>query len=154
MIELKYIVPVITAILGLIGGHFFSNKRESEKRRKEMRIEYLVDAFRKLERGSSPTANDYSDGDFESAISDIQLLGNGKQVLLAHKFCEAASSGDGNLLQDLLENIRFELRAELALPKEELPRITPFRVIKNANKVNSSWRKKPGRVRLPHKNGA
>ena len=128
MIELKFIVPVITAILGLIGGHFFLNKRESEKRRKEMRIKYLVDVFRKLERGSSPVANDYSPGDFESAISGIQLFGNGKQVRLAHKFCEAVSKGDGSLLQDLLEDIRSELRSELALPKEDLPRIAPFRI--------------------------
>ncbi len=134
MIELKYAIPVIIAILGLMGGHFLSNRRESEKRKKEMRVTYLIEAFRKLEKGASPTANNYSPGDFESAISDIQLFGSGSQVKLAQKFCKSASEGDGSLLQDLLENIRNELRTELSLPKEKLPKISPFRVSKTANK--------------------
>jgi hypothetical protein len=135
MIELKYIIPIVIAILVLIGGHFLVSKRESDKRKKEMRVGYLVEAFRKLEKGASPPANDYSAGDFESAISDIQLFGSSSQVKLAHNFCEAASKGDGSLLQDLLENIRTELRKELALPDEVLPKINPFRVSATANKA-------------------
>lgn len=135
MIDLEYMTPVVIAILILIGGHFLINKRESEKRKKEQRVDYLVATFRKLEKGVSPPANDYSPGDFESGISDIQLFGSKSQVKLAHSFCEAANMGDGSLIQDLLENIRTELREELALPKEILPKIKPFRVPATANKA-------------------
>ena len=136
MIEWKYVIPIVTAIAGLIGGHFFTNRRESLKRKKEMRIEYLVNAYRKLEKGASPTSADYSAGEFESAISDIQLFGSGEQVILAHRFCEAASKGDGSLLQELLENIRKELREELEVKNSNLPPVRPFRVPTANKRVN------------------
>lgn len=122
------VVSVFTAGFGLVLGHFLSNKQEAKRRRTEKRIEYLIQAFRCLERGAEPKASKYSASEFESAISDIQFFGNKEQVELAYRFCENASRGDGSLLQDLLENIRCELRNELDLPKEELPKIVPFRI--------------------------
>lgn len=133
MIEWKYIIPIITAFAGLIGGHFFAGRRESLKRKKEIRVEYLVNAYRKLEKGAIPTSNDYSAGEFESAVSDIQLFGSGEQVILVHRFCESSSKGDGSLLQELLENIRKELRKEIGIKNSNLPLVRPFR-IPTANK--------------------
>ena len=128
MDEWKYIIPICTAIAGLVGGHFFADRRENLKRKREIRIEYLVSAYRKLEKGATPTSKEYSSGEFEAAISDIQLFGNHEQVILAHKFCQAAANGDGSLLQKLLENIREELRKELGVKQSKLPAITPFRI--------------------------
>ena len=135
MIEWKYIIPIITAFAGLAGGHFFTSRRENLKHKKEMRVGYLVNAYRKLEKGASPTSADYLPGEFESAISDIQLFGSHEQVILAHRFCEAASAGDGSLLQELLENLRNDLRSELSICIDKLPPVRPFRVTA-ANKEN------------------
>ncbi|WP_417915864.1 hypothetical protein [Candidatus Electronema sp. JC] len=128
MFEWKYVVPAITGIFGIIIGHILLTHREDQKRKKEIRIEYLIEAFRKLERGSTPVAGAYRSEDFESAIADIQLLGETNQVQLAHQFCVAASSGDGSLLQNLLEDLREQLRTELKLGHKELPPIRPFRL--------------------------
>lgn len=127
------VIPLVTAVIGLFVGHLLTTRREAARRRREIRINYLIDAYRKLERGSAPTSDLYNAGEFESAIADIQLLGNVDQVALAHKFCEAANSGDGSLLQELLEDTRLELRNELQLCGEGLPSIRPFR-IETANK--------------------
>lgn len=133
------VIPFGTALVGLFVGHFLATRRKAVGRRREIRIDYLVGAYRKLERGSTPTSDLYSAGDFESAIADIQLLGNVSQVVLAHRFCEAASSGDGSLLQELLEDIRLELRNELQLSDKSLPAIRPFR-IETANKSSKRTR--------------
>ena len=122
----------ITALAGLVGvyvGHFFTSRRDNLKRKKEMRIEYLIEAYRKLEKGAAPESRGYSPGEFESAIADIQLLGSRDQVSLAFEFCEAASEGDGSLLQKLLENIRAELRSELKIDEDGLPSVRPFRIV-------------------------
>jgi len=139
MFEWTYVVPVVTALLGLFLGHLLSKRREDEKRKRELRVEYLVEAYRKLERASQPTSGAYRSEDVESAVADIQLFGDKGQVKLAHDFCEAASCGDGSLLQDLLEDLRKELRKELNLDRIGLPPVRPFRI--SANKQIQATRK-------------
>lgn len=124
----NYIIPIVSAILGLVIGHWFSRKRDFENKKREIRINYLIEACRKLERGALPKAKKFEKGDFESAIADIQMLGNPQQVNLAHEFAIEASRGDGSKLQELLENLRKELREELSIKNDNLPKIRPFRM--------------------------
>lgn len=121
-------LPLFGALLGAYVVHALIKQRDQSNTLKKLRTEYLLDALRKLERGASPPSNAYSKGDFESAIADIQILGSAEQVKLAHRFCEEAASGNGNLLQELLESLRRDLRIELGVPLEDLPHFRPFRV--------------------------
>ncbi len=124
---MKELIPFITGIFGIFLGSYLTKKRDFNKTKKELRIEYLVEVYRKIAKGSMPFAKNYKKGDFEDAISDIQLFGNPSQVRLAHSFCEKAAQGDGDL-QDLLENLRSELRNELKISNKNIPKIRPFRI--------------------------
>ena len=128
--EILMSLAIFFALFGIYVTHYFTSKRDSYARKKEKRIDYLHDAYMKLERGSNPVASHYSSADFESAVAQIQLYGTHKEIQLVNKFCESASRGDGDLLQDLLEDLRVELRNELFLSNDELPKIRPFRITK------------------------
>ena len=53
---------------------------------------------------------------FEEAVSDIQLLGSKKQVELLHNALLEMSEGGSHLgVNDVLEELRIDLRKELAL---------------------------------------
>jgi hypothetical protein len=122
------IIPILSALLGLIIGHWLSLRRDFENKKREIRVNYLIEAYRKLERGATPNAKNFNKGDFESAIADIQMLGNPEQVIIAYEFAIKASQGDGSKLQKLLENLRMELRKELSIKNNKIPKISPFRI--------------------------
>jgi len=54
-----------------------------------MRITYLLDAYRRLDRATSRVLSLGAAQDFEAAISDIILLGSAQQVRLAAEFGRA-----------------------------------------------------------------
>lgn len=122
------IIPILSALIGIMIGHWLSRKRDFENVKREIRINYLIEAYRKLERGAVPQAKCFNKGDFESAIADIQMLGNPDQVNIAYQFAIRASQGDGSKLQELLENLRIELRKELSIKNTGLPKVSPFRI--------------------------
>ncbi len=128
-----WIIALILAVIGWIIAHFFSSKRDFNNKKREIRINYLTEAYRKLERGAMPTSRKFDPADVESAIADIQLLGNPKQVNMAYKFAEKVSHGDGTGLQELLEDLRRELRKELKVSNTDVPKISPFRISEKNN---------------------
>ncbi|MCK4912109.1 MAG: hypothetical protein KAS05_00120 [Candidatus Omnitrophica bacterium] len=125
---MNIIIPILSALFGLIFGHWLNRRRNFENKKREIRINYLIEAYRKLERGAIPNAKNFDKGDFESAIADIQMLGNLEQVNIAYEFAIKATQGDGSKLQELLENLRMELRNELSIKNNKLPKISPFRI--------------------------
>jgi hypothetical protein len=128
MENINIIIPIITGFIGLIVGHLLSVRRDIENEKRKVRINYLIEAYRKLERGAIPNAKKFDKGDFESAVTDIQLFGNIEQVNLSYDFAINASKGDGSKLQELLENLRKELRQELSIMNKNLPKARPFRI--------------------------
>jgi hypothetical protein len=121
-------IPIASGLLGLFLGHWLSQRRDLKNKKREIRTQYLIEAYRKLERGAVPNAKKFDKGDFESAIADIQLFGNIEQVKIAFEFATQASRGDGSKLQILLEDIRKDLRKELSIEINNLPKVNPFRI--------------------------
>jgi hypothetical protein len=73
------------AMLGWIVAHHFNVRRDQQNKRREIRVGYLIEAYRQLEAGTnrgSIDGTEYGRG-FESAIADIQLFGTAEQVRLA-----------------------------------------------------------------------
>lgn len=92
-----------------------SSKRPSVERR-DLRTQYLLDAFRRLEGAgnrSEPTRED--EKALESSVADIQLLGSPEQVQLARQFALDFARDGRASLDPLLESLRAELRKELGL---------------------------------------
>lgn len=87
--------------------------------RRDMRVTYLLDAYRRLDRASNRPLTPTSAHDIEAAISDIILLGTATQVSLADEFARAFAAEHSAEAIALLQDLRTSLRRELLL--EELP---------------------------------
>lgn len=122
-------LALLLGILIAVGGWIANAVHSRREKRREVRIQYLLEAYRNLDDAvhrNDPLTDERADS-FERAIADIQLLGNGSQVALADKFCREFASGDGADPGDLLEALRIDLRSELLLPDAE-PRTTWMRL--------------------------
>ena len=112
-------LAALVAIIGLAISHWLTSKRDLANEKRKIRINFMIDAYRKLENGSSRGVNQekYSD-EFHSAIADIQLLGSRDQVEIARKIASALGNRSGKPLNinELLNARREELRSELNLP--------------------------------------
>lgn len=131
--EIKILIAGISGFVGIgigILGHLLTKRRDFRNKKREIRINYLIEAYRKIERGAMPKSILFDKGEFESAIADIQLIGNAEQVKVAFEFAKEASQGKGDRLQELLENLRNELREELKIGSDDLPKVRPFRMTK------------------------
>lgn len=124
IINWKLLVPLlvttVVAISGWMVAHYFNSERDLHNKRIELRVTYLMEAYRKLEASVETKVSRDNLDILESAISDIQLLGTPEQVdkVLAwsRQFSVGETQKDVNL-QDLLEDLRTNLRSELGLQK-------------------------------------
>ncbi|MFQ3591417.1 MAG: hypothetical protein SNJ67_14115, partial [Chloracidobacterium sp.] len=74
-------MPALVAVIGWFVAHHFSARRDLGNRRREQVTKYLLEAYRRLEKGSNPRDPRETWNDIESAIADIQLLlGSPEQV--------------------------------------------------------------------------
>jgi len=87
-------------------------------KRRDLRAQYLLEAYRRLEGASNRLEPDLDDNKraLESAVADIQLLGSPEQVHLARQFAVEFAAGGQAFINPLLEALRLDLRNELALP--------------------------------------
>jgi hypothetical protein len=113
------LITTLVVIIGWYVVHFFTAKRDQENKKREIRVQYLIEAFRLLANASQrkPEPNSQYFRDMESAVADIQLLGTESQIESLNAFLkEFASKGSGSL-DDLLSDLRNDLRHELKLPE-------------------------------------
>ena len=107
----------VVAIFGGWLGHLLSARRDLANERRKLRIQYLVEAYKRLE-GSSDRVADQERywPDLESAIADIQLLGTPRQVLLAKQFADDMGQKNVASTDSLIFDLRQSLRSELKIP--------------------------------------
>jgi hypothetical protein len=123
---------IFAAAIAAVLAHRLTSRRDQANRRSDLRVEYLVGAYRTI---ADTAFRDLDPGSehvraFEQGLSDIQLLGSRDQAemaILVSQELAAAGSAD---LDDLLLSLRDDLRAELDL--ESITR-SPFhiRVVSN-----------------------
>ena len=115
---LKIALPLITTSIVTIVGWFiayrFSVEKDRANKRKDLRVNYLIDAWRKLE--FAVNREDYDRVEFlGKPIADIQLFGNSRQVALAQKFADDMAKNQEANLTELLLALREDLRNELKM---------------------------------------
>ncbi len=112
------LVTTVVAISGWVVGHRLNAERDLQNKRIELRIKYLLEAYRNLESSVETNVSRKNLDILESAISDIQLLGTPEQVdkvlSWSSQFSKTGIQKDVNL-QNLLEDLRSSLRSELGL---------------------------------------
>jgi hypothetical protein len=123
------IVPFASSVIGglvvALVNHFTTRRREHDKKLAEVRIEHLINCWRKIERASNTgTVTDPAELNrrydaLEDAIASIMLLGAKKEVEVARSFVTALAERHDSSADELLRSLRDGLRAELGLESIE-----------------------------------
>lgn len=121
-INLPILLPALIAVFSWFVGHWLASLRDQKNKCKELRIKYLLEAYRLLESVGNRKFNKENAKKMESAIADIQLLGSQKQITLAQDVAKEISTTKKAELLEILQDLRKDLRKELNLTpaKDEL----------------------------------
>ena len=114
-IDISHLVTVFVALAGWYLVHRLTAWRDRVNHRRQLKTQYLIDAFRRLANSAnrSPAQNSPFFRDMESAIADIQLFGTKKDIELVCSFLEEFSKKGQASLDPLLLALRNNLREEL-----------------------------------------
>jgi type II secretory pathway pseudopilin PulG len=111
------VVAAIGAFVAAIFAHRYTSQRDQANRRNDLRVEYLLTAYRSISDAISRTH--YPDSPdaraLEKGLSDIQLLGSGRQVGMVLEVIQEITSNGEVEPDGLLRSLRDELRDELGL---------------------------------------
>lgn len=123
------ILAVVSGAVIAVGGWTVNQYQARRAVRRNMRIQYLLDAYRRFERISNRPMSSDDEQVLEAVIADVQLLGSPNQVRLAIQLAEtfvAERKADSDpLLTDLRASLRRELLLEEVPPNRMWLRITP-----------------------------
>jgi hypothetical protein len=112
---IQLLVTAAVAVVGAWLAHRLSARRDFLNERRKLRIQYLLEAYRRLEAASNRPLNAETMKQFESATADIQLLGSPEQVRMARQFALQMAADGTSSLDALISDLRNTLRNELAL---------------------------------------
>jgi capsule polysaccharide export protein KpsC/LpsZ len=123
---------ICAAAAAAVLAHRLTSRRDQANRRDDLRIQYLLSAYRavadtshrNLDTGSAHVRA------FEQGLTDIQLLGSKEQAEMAVVIGKALAENGEAQMDDLLLSLRDDLRGELKL--EPLPQPpSHIRVVSN-----------------------
>jgi hypothetical protein len=116
------VVGVLAALIGaavIVVGWRVEHRRETERdrtaKRHDLRVQFLIDAYRRLEYVSNREPSPECAAEMERAIADIQLFGSPPHVAMAQSFATEFASKRTASLDSLLAQLRQSLRHELRL---------------------------------------
>lgn len=112
---------IATAIVAgvAIAGWWVVNVQQRRAVRRNMRIEYLLSAYRQLERVTNREPTKDHGRAIEEAVADIYLLWTPEQVKLVRDFANTFAKDSGADLNNLLMDLRKSLHRELLLEADE-----------------------------------
>jgi hypothetical protein len=110
---LQIIVPASVALIVVALTHFFTNHRDRDNKRREQRIDYLVNVYRAFSKANHHPRLYEISTEIEQAVADIQLFGTPEQVRLAQQFATELGTVQEANLHPLLIELRDSLRVEL-----------------------------------------
>ena len=118
---LKIVLSVIIAVIGWIIAHYFTSKRDVSNKKREIRLNYLIEVYLILTNDLTERGNiDSKKAEIiEKIISQVQLLGSKKQVELVKTLADSIGKGEIIEYDTLINSLRDDLRKELELEKIE-----------------------------------
>jgi hypothetical protein len=117
---LPLLVTALVTILGWYVVHLLSSWRDQAAKRREMRLKYLLDSYRRFEHAlnreecGAEWPPEYAE-ELEGALADVQLLGTPDQVKVAQDLIDEWATKGGADVSNVLEKLRQALRIELGL---------------------------------------
>lgn len=117
------IIQCILTVIGWIVVYILALRQNTQIKKKEVTIKFLIQAWERLEKASNRKDSIYN-ADIETAIADIQLFGTKRQIELAQQFAEEIVRNNESSTLELLVLLRDDLRKGLQL--EKVPREFKF----------------------------
>lgn len=129
MLTVSVLLAPLIAVIGWFVAHQFNVRRDRLNKRRDMIVQYLLEAYRRLESAANrETPSEEQAIEFESAVADIQLLGTPEQISKTVSYLHAHASAGGADINDVLCLLRGDLRRELGLsPATATPVVFRFR---------------------------
>jgi hypothetical protein len=126
-LALTIIGSVCVAAIAAVLAHRLTSHRDQMNRRSDLRIQYLLTAYRTV---ADTAHRDLDPGSpsvrtFEQGLADIQLLGSKKQAERAVEVGKALAENGRAEMDELLLSLRDDLRDELKLEPLARP---PFHI--------------------------
>jgi hypothetical protein len=109
------LIAALVAVVGWFAAHQFNVYRNRQNKRRDMIVQYLLEAYRRLEAAANRDKTEEQALAFESAVADIQLLGSSEQISATVKYLRSHASPDGAVIDEVLCLLRNDLRKELGL---------------------------------------
>lgn len=115
LMKISYIV---VAVVGWIVAHYFTGRRDRNNNRRELVTRYLIEAYEVLccEITQRP-ATDKRAKLIEDIVAKIQLVGTDTQIQLVHKLCDDICKKEEFSMDELINDMRNDLRINLGLSK-------------------------------------
>jgi hypothetical protein len=116
---MKYAVPAIVAVVGWFAAHQFNVYRDRQNKRRDLRVQFLLEAYRRLESvANREKKTEEQMLAFESAVADVQLLGSSEQIAATVMYLRQHAAGGGAQIDEVLRLLRRDLRREVGLSGE------------------------------------
>ncbi|MCE0499477.1 MAG: hypothetical protein LV481_16165 [Methylacidiphilales bacterium] len=112
---LTLLASTTIVVMGWYVVHRLTTARDLANKRRELRVGYLIEAYRRLENISNRDPEEVIASELERAVADIQLFGSLSQVALVREFCLGFVEKRIFSLDPLLNDLRNDLRRELNL---------------------------------------
>ena len=125
---LTAIISATVIIIGWAVAHRLTVIRDTLAKRRDLRVQYLLDAYRRLEDAANRPLDSFPEAKraFESAVADIQLLGTSAQIGALLIYLRQYSQESRGNIDPVLKLIRDDLRKELSL-ETDVEQIHQFR---------------------------
>lgn len=119
---LTLLIPTAVAIVSWFVGSWLSVRRDRANKRRDLRVQYLIGAYRRLATARERKETDAAYfADLDSALVDVQLFGSPGQIAASQKFAKELAEHRAAELSELLASLRNDLRDELKLERVDGP---------------------------------
>ncbi|WP_198782804.1 hypothetical protein [Shewanella putrefaciens] len=116
-ITLSLVVSSLIIIGGWYVAHWFTSRRDYQNKKREKRLDYLINAYRIIGSAAARKPNSEEFKKLEEGFHDVQLFGSSEQLQLLNEIFISHSKTGGADLDPLLNSLRTELRNILGLEK-------------------------------------
>jgi hypothetical protein len=116
------LIPTAVAVASWFIGSWLSERRDRANKRRDLRVQYLIGAYRRLATATERKETDAAYfADLDSALVDVQLFGSADQIAAAQRFAKELAEHRAAQLTELLASLRDDLREELKLNRVKGP---------------------------------
>ncbi|MGL5856802.1 MAG: hypothetical protein ACRC35_00045 [Angustibacter sp.] len=121
------LIPILTLLLGAGLSYLMANRNQANEIRRRYRTEYLLGAYRNIERTTNRKLTNAAAISLESAIAEVNMFGTAKHQKIAKELQVAMAKHQTASFNPLLDVLRTDIRREFGLDRG-IAEVAYFRV--------------------------